>query len=246
MAKLFAQDDEAREKTGNGQKKGVPFFPDFALREALAAATFLVVLLLITIFTRPPLEEVADPNASGYIPRPEWYFLWFFQSLKYFRGELEIVGLFVLPTVGIGLLLAVPFLDRREARPRRLLPRTRPIRVWPRLVGAAAMTGIIGLTLVAMTSDAHVLQPESTLTPVQAAGQVVFEKMGCSSCHVIAGEGGTKGPDLTSFGAGPDAEQRVLLHFGAGGAEGSIMPGYQLSTEELRSLAAYLLSLKGE
>jgi mono/diheme cytochrome c family protein len=63
---------------------------------------------------------------------------------------------------------------------------------------------------------------------------------------MVGGIGGTRGPDLTDFGGKRDANQRVLLHFtGIGTAPGSEMPGYQLSEQELRSLAAYLLSLKG-
>ncbi|MYD23338.1 MAG: cytochrome C oxidase Cbb3, partial [Holophagales bacterium] len=51
-----------------------------------------------------------------YDPRPEWYFLFLFQLLKYFEGPLEVVGTFVIPTVGFILLLFLPFLDRKEER----------------------------------------------------------------------------------------------------------------------------------
>jgi mono/diheme cytochrome c family protein len=83
------------------------------------------------------------------------------------------------------------------------------------------------------------------LTQAQAAGKALYEKMGCNSCHVVGESGGDRGPVLTDFGSRPDAQERVLLHFtGVGQAEQSIMPGYQLSDEELRSLALYLMSLK--
>ena len=36
--------------------------------------------------------------------------------LKYFEGPLEVVGTFVIPTVGFILLLFLPFLDRKEER----------------------------------------------------------------------------------------------------------------------------------
>ncbi|HZD16973.1 MAG TPA: hypothetical protein VE669_02410, partial [Actinomycetota bacterium] len=67
-------------------RKPMPFFPDFALVEAITALAFLVVLLVLAAATEPSLEETADPTASGYVPRPEWYFLWAFQMLKYFKG----------------------------------------------------------------------------------------------------------------------------------------------------------------
>jgi mono/diheme cytochrome c family protein len=228
-------------------EKGMPFFPDFALREALTALVFLSVLLVVASVTTPPLEEMADPNASGYVPKPEWYFLWMFQGLKYFKGDSEVLGTFVIPAVVIGLLIGLPFLDRRPPHPRRILPGTRPVRIWPRIAGAVVMGLIGGLTLLALASAVPMTHEGPVLTQAQAAGKALYDKMGCSSCHEIAGVGAGRGPSLTTFGRAADAENRVLLHFtGIGQAEQSIMPGYQLSEEELRSLAAYLLSLDEE
>jgi ubiquinol-cytochrome c reductase cytochrome b subunit len=51
------------------------------------------------------LDAPADP-ARPYPARPEWYFLFLFQLLKYFEGEKEIIGTVVIPT-GVGLLLAL-------------------------------------------------------------------------------------------------------------------------------------------
>lgn len=226
-------------------EKGVPFFPDFALLEAITAFALLTVFFVLASTTRAGLEEVANPNASGYTPRPEWYFLWLFQLLKYFKGALEPVGTFLVPTVAIVSLLTIPFWDRRQVAGRRLLPGTRPVRLWPRLVGAGAMVVIGSLTLMGVRAAAPMPQPGPQLTPVQAAGRSVFDRMGCLSCHTLDGSGGTRGPDLTHFGSRPDAQDRVLLHFsGLGPPPGSEMPSYQLSAEELGSLAEYLMSRK--
>src|SRR5438552_2784343 len=51
------------------------------------------------------LDAPADP-ARPYPARPEWYFLFLFQLLKYFEGPQEIIGTVVIPTAA-GLLLAV-------------------------------------------------------------------------------------------------------------------------------------------
>ncbi len=242
MAKVLRELPEEEERR---EEKGMPFFPDFALREALAAFTYLAFLLVLASLTRPPLEEVANPNASGYVPRPEWYFLWLFQLLKYFKGKLEPVGTFLIPTLGIGLLLALPFLDRREARTRRLLPGTRPVRLWPRVAGAAVLLALGSLTLMAARSESPMKPAGPRLTPVQEAGRALFEKMGCLTCHRVGDRGGSRGPDLTHFASRPDARDRVLLHFsGIAPAPGSSMPAYQLSPEELSSLSEYLMTLK--
>src|SRR5207253_2909632 len=49
------------------------------------------------------LDAPADP-ARPYPARPEWYFLFLFQLLKYFEGEQEIIGTVVIP-VGAGVVL---------------------------------------------------------------------------------------------------------------------------------------------
>lgn len=227
-------------------RKPMPFFPDFALIEAITALCFLVVLVVVAALTEPSLEETADPTASGYVPRPEWYFLWAFQMLKYFKGEAEVLGTFVVPAVVIGLLVAVPFIDRR-ARPHALFPGTRPVRLWPRLVALVAMIGLGALTWLAFTAEVPMTREGRNLTAAEAAGQSLYDRFGCSTCHTVGDVGGDRGPELTSFGTRPDAQERVLLHFtGIGGPPESTMPGYQLSEAELRSLAAYLLSLKGD
>ena len=141
---------EAKSIEQNGS--GMRFFPDFALLEALVALVVLVVLVLLAALTKPPLQVVASPNSAGYVPRPEWYFLWLFQLLKYFKGSLEAVGTALVPTVVVALMLVLPFLDRREPRTRRLLPGTRPVRVWPRVVAAALIALLLAATLLAATS----------------------------------------------------------------------------------------------
>jgi quinol-cytochrome oxidoreductase complex cytochrome b subunit len=244
ISALEPEDAEA-EPESTDDRRPMPFFPDFALVEAITALVYLVVLVVIASVTKPALEGAADPAASGYVPRPEWYFLWVFQMLKYFKGESEVLGTFVLPSIVIGILVAVPFIDRRE-RARPLLPNTRPVRLWPRVAAALTLVVIGGLTLSAMASESPMTREGTDLTPVQAAGQALYERLGCSSCHTIADAGGARGPDLTTFGSNADANERVLLHFtGVREAPGSVMPGYQLSDSELSSLAAYLLSLQG-
>src|SRR5262249_50781412 len=67
------------------------------------------------------LDAPANP-ATDYPARPEWYFLFLFQLLKYFEGSQEIIGTVVIPN-GVLLLLAVlPLLalGQREGAVRRI------------------------------------------------------------------------------------------------------------------------------
>lgn len=226
-------------------KSGMVFFPDFALREALTAAVYFVILLALAILTKPPLEEVANPQASGYVPEPEWYFLWLFQTLKYFRGNLEPIGTVLIPALAIGLLLAAPFIDHRQPKTRIMVPGARPVRIWPRIVGATTLIVILGITGLAITSKHPVTAGGSELTPLEAAGESTFTQMGCPTCHTIGDAGSERpgAPDLTHFASKPDARDRVLLHFsGISAQPGSGMPIYQLSPEQTEALTAYLMS----
>src|SRR5262245_23853631 len=51
------------------------------------------------------LDAPADPATESYPARPEWYFLFLFQLLKYFEGETEIIGTVVIPNAAILILL---------------------------------------------------------------------------------------------------------------------------------------------
>lgn len=78
-------------------------------------------------------------------------------------------------------------------------------------------------------------------------GQVLFQKNECSACHQIHGLGGTAGPDLTHVGLEkPDAEWHIKhLKKPESVVPGSAMPEFaNLSDEDLRALAEYLITLK--
>ena len=100
--------------TSEDMRSGKPFYPDQLFEDAVAILILFVILAAMAIFIPVPLEELADPTDASYDPRPEWYFLFLFQLLKYFEGPLEVVGTFVIPTVGFTLLLFLPFLDKKE------------------------------------------------------------------------------------------------------------------------------------
>ena len=77
------------------------FFPEQAFRDTVAIFIAFAILFVMAVAVRVPLEQLADPTDTTYIPRPEWYFLFLFQTLKLFNGPLEVVGSVVLPTLAI-------------------------------------------------------------------------------------------------------------------------------------------------
>jgi ubiquinol-cytochrome c reductase cytochrome b subunit len=61
------------------------------------------------------LDAPADA-AEPYPARPEWYFLFLFQLLKYFEGEKEIIGTVVIPGAVGALLFLLPLLGYGRMR----------------------------------------------------------------------------------------------------------------------------------
>jgi ubiquinol-cytochrome c reductase cytochrome b subunit len=196
---------------------------------------------------RVPLEQLADPTDTSYVPRPEWYFLFLFQTLKLFTGPLEMVGSVVLPGMAVLALILAPFLDR--GRMVAVTRRTFAIGV---VVLAAIGWGGLTATAVATTPRPEALAQIDysaptgwmQLSPEEMAGVAYFREERCATCHTV-GEGGSKvGPDLTHASIHKDAAW-MIQHFKRPSVmrPGSSMPPIQLSDAQLSSLAAFLLKL---
>ena len=140
--------------TPEDMKTGKPFYPDQVFEDVVGMLILFVILACAALFAHVPLEDVADPTNANYDPRPEWYFLFLFQLLKYFKGPFEILGTFVIPTVGMLLLLFLPFLDRSE---RKVLWK-RPIAM---TVTSVCVVAIVGLTVLGATAPKLQIQEET-------------------------------------------------------------------------------------
>ncbi len=89
------------------------FWPDQVLKDSVAALGVLAVVLGLTVYYRgAELMAPADAANPYDAARPEWYFLFLFQFLKWFPGELEIWGAFIIPGVVMLVLFAMPWIGR--------------------------------------------------------------------------------------------------------------------------------------
>jgi len=113
-----------------GKRPECMFWPEQVLKDAVACLAVLSVVLLLVILPairswNPVQVEVgqlgelgaelgapADPADEYSAARPEWYFLFLFQMLKYFKGSFEIVGALVVPALVMLLLFAMPIVGR--------------------------------------------------------------------------------------------------------------------------------------
>ena len=164
--------------------KTIPFNPYQTAKDSTGMLLITACVLILAWLVPAPLGRLADPNDSTFSPRPDWYFLFLFESLKFFQGKLEILGTVVLPTVAILLLLLLPFYDRNPSR--RI--RKRPLAM-AGLLFAIATWG--SLTYSAMQSAPHPLrwaQPhtlpraERIKKPSQVGGMYVLQYR-CFECH---------------------------------------------------------------
>jgi ubiquinol-cytochrome c reductase cytochrome b subunit len=103
-------------------KGGIPFFPNYVVKDG-AVICFFLALLLGIIFFAPGMffpEAAFDPADPFVTPphiKPEWYFLWAYQTLKIFPSE--VIGLGVQGAF-MTFLALLPFIDRGpERRPAR-------------------------------------------------------------------------------------------------------------------------------
>ena len=97
------------------KKEGVPFFPDVVFKDAVTAVIVFAALAGLAWFVGAGLEDLADPTDATYNPRPEWYFLFMFQTLKLIPSKVWLVDGEVLGILGCslaGLLwLLLPFFE---------------------------------------------------------------------------------------------------------------------------------------
>lgn len=103
------------------------FIPNFLLRDLIGWIVAIGVLAALAALFPWELGEKADafaPAPEGI--KPEWYFLFMFQTLKYLPAKIlgldgEVVGIMAFNVVGL-LLFIVPFVDKPpENRRRRLI-----------------------------------------------------------------------------------------------------------------------------
>lgn len=174
-----------KEKYYSLKQKGVKFFPDIIYKDLVVSFGLFILLILLATFIGVKNEPKADPSDTSYIPRPEWYFLFLFQFLKYFPGKLEWVGTAVIPGIAVLTLFLLPFIDRNPYRhfsKRKIAISVMTIIV----VGMVVLTIIAAVTTPPQPSSENVA---TTLTEKIAAGQDLYS-VNCVECHGADGEGG--------------------------------------------------------
>lgn len=148
----------AAKSDASAPKDGV-FWPDQALRDAVAClAVMAAVLLLVALSGGPALGAPADPSEPYAAARPEWYFMFLFQWLKYFPAGMEVLGAVAIPGLVLGFVALMPLLGRWRLGHRFNLG-----------LGAAVLTGAALLTWQAYRQDGR--DPEFTFAKESAEAE---------------------------------------------------------------------------
>lgn len=212
------EQQEYLEEYKKEKEKGVPFFPDILVKDAIISLLVLIILISLAYFLGAPLEDQANPANTEFTPRPEWYFLFLFQLLKYFPGNLEVLGVVVIPTILILLLFFLPFLDRS---PRRHFLNRLPVTITTSVI----VIGIIVLTVMALVETPPPAQVK-TGDPVAS-----LYADNCSACH----------------GASIDVKPGTNLHDIIAEGNHAGMPAWSadLTTDQIDALAGFITSPGG-
>jgi cytochrome b6 len=104
--------------------KMVPFVPNVLLRDFMVWLCVLGVIVTLATLLPPEIAKKADPLAAAPEGvKPEWYFLFLFQTLKLFPGTLagmngETIAV-VFVSLAILFLFLTPFFDRKSGLGQR-------------------------------------------------------------------------------------------------------------------------------
>ncbi|MFB3916135.1 MAG: cytochrome b N-terminal domain-containing protein [Terriglobales bacterium] len=243
------------------------FYPRQVLMDLAFTFVLIVALGLLALYRPMELGPVANPADTTFLPRPEWYYRPIFQELKYFPGPQAVIGIVVIPGVVLGLLFLTPFIDRSHER----RPRKRPIAMATFFL---ILFGFAALGVDSYWDDSHdptvaarlqrqqqqieqymhapfkpylvgVTGKTPTTNPLVAKGKSVYESQSCNGCHGEGGTGTPIAPALTNIGSKyPSDKLADLLRHPDPGMTAGGMPAYDLPSNEMKALIAYLESLK--
>jgi len=185
--------------------EGEFFWPEQVLKDAVACLAVLATILVLHFsFDGAALDPPADPS-SNYPARPDWYFLFLFQFLKYFPGHWEVLGAIILPGIVMTIVFLMPIIGKTERGHKFNLGL---------LFGILVFAGV--LTYMAVNSDnnnltylnskrqahreaelikdlaAKGIPPDGALSLLQ--GPKLFSQH-CASCHSYDGHDGLRNMD---------------------------------------------------
>jgi ubiquinol-cytochrome c reductase cytochrome b subunit len=134
-----------------GATKTIRLVPDMVNRWLVLFLAVTIILGLASSQRPAPLGDPADPTDTSFMPKPEWWVLFLNQLVTTFKGPWMVFGTVLIPGGLVGLLFALPFLDRSSERhPAR--------RMTTMLAAATLVIALLGLSVMGYIK--HYMQAE--------------------------------------------------------------------------------------
>ena len=226
---------------------GIPFVPNGVGKDVVANGILLLVIVCLAIFLGPKGPDIpGDPTQLIAEAKPDYPFLWLLSAAALLPNGSEYALFFVFPLIAAIVLIGLPFFAGEGEKSWR----RRPVSVIAVIiiylcVGMLTYAGLTGPWSPHMDAWSGTPISASLIkgrTPLELQGALVFQNNQCRNCHAIDGQGGHRGPDLTSIGTIQTEPQLVRQIIQGGGN----MPAYgkNLSPQQIKALTAYLVSLR--
>ncbi len=244
--RLVNRDTYRREYEALVARDGVPFVPDAAKRDMVAAGvTILAILGCAAVFGPFGPNGQPDPTIIQTTPRPDFYFLSLFSAFALLPPWMETVLILTGPVLGVLLLFAVPFLAGTGEKS------------WKRRPGAVLGVTLVFLTLGVLTWlglsspwSPHMDAWSGAPVPVayvkgrsalEVQGALLVQGKQCRNCHALGGQGGLRGPALDDVATRLTRDQLIRQILQGGGN----MPAYgkNLRPAEVTAIVAFLQTM---
>jgi ubiquinol-cytochrome c reductase cytochrome b subunit len=255
------------------ERKKQAFFPSQLFLDVAAMTVTAAVLVLLTFKTHgAELLAPAQP-ASNFVARPEWYFLFLFQLLKYFEGPLQIIATVILPGAVTAFLVVLPWMDKAASRkPRERMPIITAVATLLSIVGALTAMALVEDSknekfqkgVASAHKEAEYTRELAKAGVLPAGGDAVLLndpnvalrnlfKEQCQKCHTVDGFGGEEGPNFTGYKSREwisalIRNSRSTRFFGGTKTHDTMdpYPPSDLPDDQLQAVTEYVYSLIGE
>lgn len=91
--------------------KDKKFYPDYLIEILFAVFVTIELALILAMLYPQAIGRQIDFSAQ-FQPKPEWYFLWLYQLVRYFHGKTAFIGTVLIPLLAILTLALIPFIDK--------------------------------------------------------------------------------------------------------------------------------------
>jgi menaquinol-cytochrome c reductase cytochrome b/c subunit len=263
-AKLDAKRAQHQRYKEDVKRRGKPFYPHAMFEDTIMSLVVVIVIIALAVIWKytvpahhpthpgaigPLYGDPADPGTFSFVPRPDWYFYFLFYLLRVFKWPASVfLGTIGVPTIGLILLIAMPFMDlRRERRLSR-----RPVAIIAFILVVLSMGELTWKGATAKENSGGNPAPwikDLRLAHKDVPGATLVASSGCLNCHTLDGQGSSNlgAPDLTSIGT-TNPDPKFFSSYVANPRKygNNVMPVFApLGQQKLDAIGQFLADAKG-